>query len=59
MIVLHATVWTLYASVVANIARLAYRDWHDPEEDRVVVAVTAGAFMVLLAVVGVVLAVTL
>ena len=59
MIALHATVWAVYGGAAATIARLAHRDWHDPEEDRKVVAITAAAFAVLLAAVGIVLAVWL
>ena len=50
--------WTIYFGAMAAIARRAWMDWQDPAEDREVVAVTAAAFGILFACIGVVLAVS-
>ena len=39
------TAWTVAAITLAHCAR---QDWHNPKEDRVVVAVTVGFFATLL-----------
>jgi hypothetical protein len=52
----HSLAWTFYASVVLAVARSAARDWRDPEEDRRIVLIAAGAFAALLAAVGVMIA---
>lgn len=45
----HWTAWMIWLAVAGSIARLAWRDWHDPDEDRTVVAMTAGICVVFLA----------
>jgi hypothetical protein len=57
MIIVHGVAWTVYAGVVMTIARCAARDWRNPGEDRRVILVTAGAFTILLAIAGVLIAV--
>jgi hypothetical protein len=46
---IHWTIWTIWVAVAGGIARLAYRDWHDPREDRTVVALAAGTCAAVLA----------
>ena len=49
--------WALWGTVACTIGGLAYRDWHNPEENRAVVAVAAGTFGVLLAIAAVLIVV--
>jgi hypothetical protein len=41
--------WAIWLVAAANFARLAYRDWRDPAEDRQVVI---GAALIVVAIMG-------
>jgi hypothetical protein len=41
--------WSIWLVAAASFARLAYRDWHDPAEDRQVVI---GAALIVVAIMG-------
>jgi hypothetical protein len=56
LVSIHAVAWTCYLSALASVARHAWRDFRDPAEDREVLTLTAGAFVVLFAAAGILIA---